>query len=121
MKRVVMMGAVLLAVLAFSVSVLSCFPAVPPGEPGEIRLDARLNTPVISSNGGTVYLQLTVTAPEGTVRHVRQPMNLAVVLDRSGSMGDEHKLDYAKKALLSLIDQLHEEDIFSLVIYDDVV
>jgi Ca-activated chloride channel family protein len=48
-------------------------------------------------------------------------MNIAVVLDRSGSMGDQHKIEYAKKALYSLIDQLQEKDIFSLVIYDDVI
>jgi Ca-activated chloride channel family protein len=48
-------------------------------------------------------------------------MNLAVVLDRSGSMADEGKIDYAKKAVSALIDQLREDDLFSLVIYDDVI
>jgi Ca-activated chloride channel family protein len=48
-------------------------------------------------------------------------MNLAIVLDRSGSMADEGKIEYAKKAVRSLIDQLQEGDYFSFVIYDDVV
>jgi Ca-activated chloride channel family protein len=87
----------------------------------QIQLDAKLNTPVVSANGGIVYLQLTVTSPALMLRQTRRPMNLAVVLDRSGSMSEEHKIDNAKKALYALIDQLHEDDIFSLVIYDDVI
>jgi Ca-activated chloride channel family protein len=48
-------------------------------------------------------------------------MNLSVVLDRSGSMADQGKLEYAKQALCKLIDQLREQDIFSIVMYDDII
>ena len=85
-----------------------------------IRIQGRLNSPYISHRGGTAYLQLTITTPMISTKH-RRPMNLAVVLDRSGSMGDEKKIDYAKKALNKLIDQLNSEDILSIVIYDDVI
>ncbi|MBI4429910.1 MAG: VWA domain-containing protein [Ignavibacteriales bacterium] len=85
-----------------------------------IQLEASLNCPYISHRGGTVFLQLSISTPEiGTSK--RRPMNLAVVLDRSGSMDDEAKIEYARKTLFSLIDQLTSEDIFSLVIYDDVI
>ncbi len=88
--------------------------------PGGIVLDGRLNCPYISHRGGRVFLQLSIVTPDiGTTK--RRPMNLSVVLDRSGSMGDESKMEHAKKALFSLIDQLQSEDILSLVIYDDVV
>jgi Ca-activated chloride channel family protein len=91
------------------------------GDPGKgITIDGRVNCPYISHNGGRVYLQISITTP--TVEPVRsRPMNLAVVLDRSGSMADEGKIEYAKRALYTLIDQLQPEDIFSLVIYDDVI
>jgi Ca-activated chloride channel family protein len=85
-----------------------------------IRIEGRLNCPVIAHHGGTVYLQIAITVPRTEV-HRREPMNLAVVLDRSGSMADQGKIEYAKKAVLALIDQLREEDLFSLVIYDDVI
>lgn len=85
-----------------------------------ITLDARLNCPYISHRGGTVFLQLSIATPEIGLSK-RRPMNVAVVLDRSGSMADESKIQYARKALISLIDQLTSEDIFSLVIYDDVI
>jgi len=85
-----------------------------------ITLSGRFNSPYISHNGGSAYLQLCITTPASETRE-RQPMNLAVVLDRSGSMADGGKIEYAKKAVRSLIDQLREGDYFSFVIYDDVV
>ncbi len=87
---------------------------------GQLTLTGHLNTPVMSIHGGVAYLQLTVTTPEIRA-HERRPMNLSIVLDRSGSMGDERKIDYAKRAINKLIDQLDSEDILSIVIYDDVV
>jgi len=85
-----------------------------------MTIDGRLNCPYISYNGGKVYLQITVTAPGIESPH-RRPVNLSVVLDRSGSMADEGKIEYAKKALYALIDQLRDEDLFSIVIYDNVI
>ncbi len=85
-------------------------------------LEGRLNTPYVLTGGGTVFLHLTLACPDITLRpDARRPMNIAVVLDRSGSMADERKMDYAKLALNRLIDQLESEDIFSLVVYDDEV
>lgn len=93
----------------------------PEKEP-RITLDGKLNCPYISSGGGTVYLQIFLNASDIERRdRNRRPMNLAVVLDRSGSMADERKMDYAKQAVNKLIDQLQSEDIFSLVVYDDVI
>lgn len=84
-------------------------------------LGGKLNCPVISERGGTAYLQLTLTTPDMIGTKQRRPMNLSVVIDRSGSMSDERKLEYAKKAFATLINQLQPNDILSLVIYDDVV
>lgn len=87
---------------------------------GAIRLDGHLNTTCVPHNGGTVYLQIRLNSD--AVEHpslARGPMNLAVVLDRSGSMADERKLDYAKRAICSLLDHLSGEDYLSIIIYDD--
>jgi Ca-activated chloride channel family protein len=48
----------------------------------------------------------------------RAPMNLAVVLDRSGSMQGA-KIEKARQAACVAVDQLSDDDIFSLVIYDN--
>ncbi len=50
----------------------------------------------------------------------RMPLNLAVVLDRSGSMSGA-KLEQAKQAAAMLVDQLDHNDVFSLVVYDTEV
>jgi Ca-activated chloride channel family protein len=47
----------------------------------------------------------------------RAPMNLAIVLDRSGSM-EGAKLEKARQAAAMAVDKLSDDDIFSLVTYD---
>lgn len=85
-----------------------------------IAVNGRFTSPYVSYNGGTAYLQICISSP-AVERRERMPLNLSVVLDRSGSMADEGKIEYAKKAVRSLIDQLQEGDFFALVVYDDVV
>jgi Ca-activated chloride channel family protein len=93
-----------------------------PPPPGGISLEGHLNTTCIPHNGGTVYLQVQLTTgPDTRPSRGRRQMNLAVVLDRSGSMADDKKLDYAKQAICSLLDQLSGEDYLSIIIYDDQI
>jgi len=61
-----------------------------------------------------------VTAPEATRRAERAPVNLAFVLDRSGSMGGQ-KIRLAAQAVEEAIGRLHPSDRFSIVTYDDTV
>ena len=49
--------------------------------------------------------------------HHRPPLNIAVVLDRSGSMAGA-KIEKARQAAMDVVDRLAPEDIFSLVTYD---
>lgn len=51
----------------------------------------------------------------------RPPLNIALVLDRSGSMEEEKKMEYAKEAAKFLIDNLSPNDFISLVAYDTAV
>lgn len=48
------------------------------------------------------------------------PINIALVLDRSGSM-EGAKLKYVKEASYFVIDQLYSDDILSIIAYDDRV
>lgn len=87
---------------------------------GGISLQGHLNTSRVPHRGGTVFLHLAVDATGFTLPdRSYEPMNVAVVLDRSGSMADERKLDYAKKALYALVDRLSSADVLTIVIYDD--
>lgn len=47
----------------------------------------------------------------------RRPLNIALVLDRSGSMKDKSKLRYLKEAAKLLVSNLAPQDVFSLVTY----
>ena len=50
----------------------------------------------------------------------RKPLNLGVVIDRSGSMSGD-KIEHTRKALQTLITHLGPEDHLSLVLFDDHV
>lgn len=86
----------------------------------DVKITSRLNTPTITVHGGTVYLNLAVRTPHGRSKD-RAPLNLSVVIDRSGSMADDRKMEYAKAALSQLIRQLRPRDILSIVMYDNVI
>jgi Ca-activated chloride channel family protein len=110
---------VLVALMVLSVphdgTAMSLFPRDP-----IISMNARISCPYITTTGGTAFLNIEVVTRD--FRPVdRRPMNISVVLDRSGSMAVEGKIENAKATLLSLVNQLRPNDILSIVIYDDVV
>ncbi|MDX2004634.1 MAG: VWA domain-containing protein [Meiothermus sp.] len=65
-------------------------------------------------------VMLRVTSPRPLAPAGRPHMNLALVLDRSGSMNGT-KLEQAKAAALFAVDNLLPEDRVALVTYDDQV
>ncbi len=89
------------------------------GSPVEIRIG--VDRPMVPNDGNEqrVIIKIDLEGAK-TVGLSRTPVNLAVVLDRSGSMSGK-KLEQAKQAAHMLIDQLDESDIFSLVMYDTEV
>lgn len=69
----------------------------------------------------TVDVLVRVLPPEvETGGAARRRLNLAVVLDRSGSMGGA-KMEHAREAAAYCVDQLLPADRLSVVIFDDVV
>ncbi len=67
------------------------------------------------------YLLLGYDAPAAPRREERRPVNVAFVLDRSGSMQGERKFNLARQAVEHSLRMLRPEDRFSLVVYDDRV
>ena len=81
----------------------------------ELRTDRSL---VRAADRSTRYLHVAFTAPEAQARMAREPLKVAFVLDRSGSMSGE-KIHLARQAVASAIRMLRPEDQFSIVVYDD--
>jgi hypothetical protein len=82
----------------------------------ELALDHE-KTPDGKAHVVRALLKITGTAPKNA-EHV--PLNLSVVLDRSGLMSGE-KLDQAKEAAALLVRRLWPKDVVSVVAYDDEV
>lgn len=72
------------------------------------------------NSGDDCYLYVQLNSGSNGKGPERVPLNISLVLDRSGSMAGD-KLAYAKKAAKFVIDQLGPEDYLSIVNYDDVV
>jgi Ca-activated chloride channel family protein len=82
-----------------------------------VRPDRRLIRPQSRSQR---FLLVEVTAPASDRRIDRSPVNLAFVIDRSGSMGGQ-KIELARRAVEEGIGRLDARDRFSVVSYDDQI
>ncbi len=68
-----------------------------------------------------VLVRFQVPEPKSVSTTERPALNIALVLDRSGSMSGGGKLSYAKQAAKLVVDSLQPRDRLALVEYDDVV
>ena len=84
-------------------------------------IDIRTDRRYIRANGkSTRFILASLTAPAAPARATRAPVNLSIVLDRSGSMSGA-KLDTAKRAVTEAMTHLQSTDRFSVIVYDDQV
>ncbi len=85
-----------------------------------VALDVSLSNPyVVAGQGARVYLRISLTGAAADLG-TRTAGNVAIVLDRSGSMEGE-KIERAKEAALLAVDMLDARDIVSVVTYSDTV
>ncbi|MEC9030920.1 MAG: VWA domain-containing protein, partial [Planctomycetota bacterium] len=83
----------------------------------------RFDRSFINPKGDSVrYLEVSMDAPEPgrSSKRKRAPMDLALVIDRSGSMQGE-PLAAARKAARGVAQQLRAKDTLSVVVFDDSV
>lgn len=65
-------------------------------------------------------LELVIRAPSPEHQVRQTPLNLALIIDRSGSMAGE-KLEFVKEAAIHVVHMLQDQDNVALVAYDDQV
>jgi Ca-activated chloride channel family protein len=80
-----------------------------------VRPAVRSDVPV------TLDVLIRITPPTPAVLPDRPPLNLALVLDRSGSMSGARKIEYARQAAIFAVEQLLPSDRISVTIFDDHV
>ena len=86
-----------------------------------LQFESRLNNIYWSNSVKEKYVYLLVKANASTTNITgNTPINISLVLDRSGSMSGA-KLKYVKKAAYFVIDQLYQDDILSIITYDDQI
>lgn len=95
-------------------------PVVDPGVPlGALQIDAGLDRNAVFGHGEERFLAITVGAPVDGGEVIDRPVDLAVVIDASGSMSARGKIDYARRAAKLLASNLDGDDRFSLVTFND--
>ena len=89
---------------------------------GTVSMTSRLSqTHLVPGASNELFLCLYVEGHEPEARPERLGLNLALVIDRSGSMASQRKLEFAKKAAEQLIARLGPKDSLSILAYDDEV
>jgi Ca-activated chloride channel family protein len=89
-------------------------------EQGRLKVHAGLDrNAFLAGETAERFLTITLTAPEDGGRAERAPVNVAVVMDASGSMSAAGKIGYAKDAAKAVVAAMEPGDTFSLVTFND--
>jgi Ca-activated chloride channel family protein len=83
-----------------------------------VAMDVRWGNNAISSAQPEAILQVGFTTSAVSDRTDLRPLNLVLVIDRSGSMSAEDKMSRVKQSLLTMLSQLRPADVISIVVFD---
>ncbi|MBI5501343.1 MAG: VWA domain-containing protein [Deltaproteobacteria bacterium] len=107
------------AMFAAGLVLLAGCPERPKTDPGLVSVETAVDKPVImAGEAGEVVLQVKVRADQ-PARAQRPPLNLAIVMDTSGSMEGDPILA-AKDAVADLLGRLHGGDSVAIVSFGSV-
>jgi len=83
-----------------------------------VKCRVEIDRAVLPAGGAQrAVVKITLDAPPPPEKSMRPAVNLAIVLDRSGSMAGQ-KLERAKDAAIEALRHLGPMDMFSVVVYD---
>jgi len=83
-----------------------------------VALDTRWGNDRVSRAQKEAVLQIGFTTDSVNERTDLRPLNLSLVIDKSGSMASADKLSRVKESLQKMIGQLRRDDIVSIVVFD---
>ena len=95
-------------------------PATPAAEARSVKLDVHMAKPLVLAGARQkAYMRIALSGVHWDQTR-RAPVNVTIVLDRSGSM-EGRKLEEAKRAAIMAIGQLEDNDVVSVVTYESTV
>lgn len=87
---------------------------------GALTIDGKLSHPIVHVDGSELYAEYTVRLDDEATQAVDQPISMALVLDRSGSMSGS-KMEDAKRAAHRFVDLLDGRDELAFITFSDQV
>jgi len=94
----------------------------PAKESPSVIVSVQTDKPILQSDEKqTAYVRVGLTGCPDKERKERVPVNVAIVIDKSGSMSSDHKIENAKEAALLAVDKLDRSDILSVIAYNHEV
>jgi len=103
-------------VQAVIVLLAACLPGAANAD--QVKLNVAMAQPVLKADRKqTTFVKVGLTGFSLKSKQERTPVNVAIVLDRSGSMSGE-KIRKAKEAAIMALDRLSSRDIVSVVAYN---
>ena len=83
-----------------------------------VAMDTRWGNDEVSRSQREAVLQIGFTTAEVNERTDLRPLNLVLVIDKSGSMADSDKMSRVKDGLLTMLERLRPNDIVAIVAFD---
>ena len=98
----------------------SAAPLVIAGPSGSLQMKVQLENTHVHDHDPVVHALVGLTADKKISRATQRPINLALVIDRSGSMSGQKIVD-AREAAIQMVDRLRDGDRVAIVSYSDGV
>jgi Ca-activated chloride channel family protein len=91
-------------------------------ESQSVTVSVQTDKPILQADEKqTAYVRIGLTGCPDREKKERVPVNVAIVIDKSGSMSSDRKIENAKEAALLAVDKLDSSDILSVVAYNHEV
>jgi Ca-activated chloride channel homolog len=105
----------------FAVAILAAVGIAYANSPPALKSDLAVERgAILKGDSRVLYVLVHFTAPELDLpQSARPPLNLTLVLDRSGSMADKGKIEYLRQAAKMAVASLSTRDSISVVEFDD--
>jgi Ca-activated chloride channel homolog len=86
---------------------------------GPVKLEAELGSSAVTlGKGKKIYLRINLEGLAAAKEGARTPVNVGLVIDRSGSMEDENKIGRAREAAIMALGRLGREDVASVTAFN---